>query len=537
MITIVRAGLVILSLLITIICSQCQIYNDSTLPSTKEAWKHGMEALDEQEVPTDNEPQGTVTSWNTTVIIPPETAVLGDGEPQIMSTLCRAKERNVSQSAEAPGDKEEMRQEGDKPELWHSCQNTQASINDTSEPNNDTTSEPIVETKPPHPCANYTRPWPRCELDNSENINHTDFLAQSITKVSLSLFQKLMTKDRNVNMVFSPLSVALILSHLLLGTRGITKERLQEALFYPHNSDCVHTAINQLGKSKGFRLASKIFHQPDIVLNEFFINDSKEFYNSTPQILSHDAHDNVQLINDWVADKTDNKIKKLMDQVPSDVQLVLLNAISLHAKWLKKFKLEATRKEKFQLYGTDKKTVKVAMMKSEKYPLVSFSDSVLRARIGRLHLTDNLSLVIMVPQWPHQTLSKMENQLSEDVFQQVMSRLYKDPIRPAIVSIPRIKVDTKLDLLELLDKMGLSELFYSPNLCGMASDVELAVSSGTHRSLVEANEEGVEAAGTSAISLSRTYLAFEVRQPFTFFLMNDDPMVPIFMGRIVNPAD
>ncbi|XP_030042077.1 plasma protease C1 inhibitor [Microcaecilia unicolor] len=530
-----RSELVFLSLLMTIICAQCQISNDdSTLPSTKKVPKHDMEPVYKQEGHVDNDPPGTVTSWNTTGTIPPVSAVPADNEPQTTSTLYGAQERNLSQSTEALSDKEEIRQEGDTQELKHSCQPTQASINDTVELV--TTLKPFVETEPPHRCANYASPWPHCELDSAESINHTDFLVESITKVSLSLFQKLTAKDKNVNVVFSPLSVVLILSHLLLGTRGATKEKLQEALFYPNNSDCVHTAINQLGKSKGFILASKIFHQQDIVFHEFFVNDSKEFYNSTPQILSHDASDNVQLINNWVAENTHNKIKKLMDQVPSDVQLILLNAIYLRAKWITKFKMENTKKDKFQLYGADKKTVRVAMMNSEKYPLISFSDSTLGARIGRLRLTDNMSLVIMMPQWPHQTLSNMEAQLSDDVFQQVMSKLYKEPVRPAMVSIPRIKVDTKLDLLELLDKMGLSELFYSPNLCGIAADIELAVSSGTHRSLVEVNEEGVEAAGASSISLSRAYMTFEVRQPFAFFVMNDDPVLPVFMGRIVNPA-
>ncbi|XP_029430493.1 plasma protease C1 inhibitor isoform X2 [Rhinatrema bivittatum] len=537
-----RVGLIFLLLVTTITCSQYPVPNDDSMHHIiKRSMKHDMGHGDLSTAVSDN--GQNIDSDPSMSSKDPETSQRKSlppphSEDTATNITADSTDHEAVSSVPASVPSDDMADETGPKERGQeggvsSCHPTPTSITDTLEPV--TTSESIMQiSEPVHHCANHTSPWPPCKQDPTTNLSSTEFLANSLTKVSLNLFQNIMAKDRNANVVFSPFSLILLLSHLLLGARGITKERLQEVLFHPPNSNCVHTAVNQLSKSKGFVAASAIFHHQDLIFNEFFVNESKEFYDSTPQTLTQEADQNLQLINNWVANKTHNKIKKLLEEVPGDIQLMLLNAVSLRAKWITKFKMENTRKEKFQ--KLDKSTVKVAMMNSDKYPLISFSDRVLGARIGRFGLTHNMSLVIMLPQGPQQTLSNMEKQLDDEIFQQVMNRLYKDPVRPAMVSMPKIKVDTTLELLELLDKIGLSELFYSPNFCGMSAEAELAVSSGTHRSLVEVNEEGVEAAGVSAISFARTFHTFEVRQPFLFFLLNDKPRVTVFMGRVTNPA-
>lgn len=42
--------------------------------------------------------------------------------------------------------------------------------------------------------------------------------------------------------------------------------------------------------------------------------------------------------------------------------------------------------------------IKVPMMSSKKYPVAHFTDSILKARVGQLQLSHNLSFVILMPQ-------------------------------------------------------------------------------------------------------------------------------------------
>lgn len=61
------------------------------------------------------------------------------------------------------------------------------------------------------------------------------------------------------------------------------------------------------------------------------MNASQNVYGS-PRILGNDSDANLDLINTWVAEKTNHKIKQLLDSLPSDTRLILLNAIYLSGK-------------------------------------------------------------------------------------------------------------------------------------------------------------------------------------------------------------
>lgn len=78
-------------------------------------------------------------------------------------------------------------------------------------------------------------------------------------------------------------------------------------------------------------------------------------------------------------------------------------------------------------------------------------------------------------------------------------------------------------------------MFSNPNLADMA-DGPLLVSSVLHKSSMELNEEGAEAAAATTVVISRaSNPVFHLSQPFLFALMDDKTQVPIFMGVINNP--
>lgn len=82
---------------------------------------------------------------------------------------------------------------------------------------------------------------------------------------------------------------------------------------------------------------------------------------------------------------------------------------------------------------------------------------------------------------------------------------------------------------------GLGEVFSSPNLAKIA-DGPLLVSSVMHKSSMEINEDGAEAAAATTVIISRaSNPVFHLSQPFFFALVDDLTRVPIFMGIINNP--
>lgn len=76
-----------------------------------------------------------------------------------------------------------------------------------------------------------------------------------------------------------------------------------------------------------------LFSDADMTLSESFANRSVEFYEAVPTRLLETSEENTDMINSWVANKTNNKIQRLVDSVSPSTQLMLLNAVSFNGQW------------------------------------------------------------------------------------------------------------------------------------------------------------------------------------------------------------
>ncbi|XP_042315018.1 LOW QUALITY PROTEIN: plasma protease C1 inhibitor [Sceloporus undulatus] len=299
----------------------------------------------------------------------------------------------------------------------------------------------------------------------------------------------------------------------------------------PKEFTCVHKALKALSKSDALISANAIFYQPALKLDSEFRNLTWEYYQTKMSPLNNNSNQAILDINAWVSKHTGNKIKKLLEHLEPDVQMMLLNAVYFQAKWKTLFKQKNTKLEDFYRPGLP--TIRVPMLMSKKYPVASYFDSILQAKVGRFQLSHNMSLVIIVPRSLSQSLSEVEERLSADVFKSVMTKLESITFKPTIVSLPKFKVESSQDLMEIIGGMDYG-FFFDASLCGISPDTELVISSAQHKAVVQISEEGVEAAAISGASLARSANFFEVQQPFLFSLSMDGK-APVFLGRITDP--
>lgn len=400
----------------------------------------------------------------------------------------------------------------------------------TSQFCNQSTTEPIQPTT--QPTTGPLCPEPIISCPDSESHSAETILREALMDFSLKLYHAFSSvKKAETNMAFSPFSIASLLTQVLLGAGSSTKENLETVLSYPKDFTCVHEALKAF-TSKGFTSVSQIFHSPDVAIRDAFVNASRSLYGSSPRVLGNDSNDNLDLINTWVAEKTNHRIKQILDNLPSDTQFVLLNAIYLSAKWKTTFDHTKTMPERFYHKSS---AIKVPMMTSKKYPVAHFTDPTLKAKVGQLQLNHNLSLVILVPQNIKHRLEDMERALTTSVFKAIMRKLEMTRPQPTLLMMPRIKVKSKQDMLSVMEKLEFFDFSYDLNLCRLTENLDLQVSAMQHQTVLELTESGVEAAAASAISVARSLLIFEVQQPFLFLLWDTQHGFPVFMGRVYDP--
>ncbi|XP_041095388.1 uncharacterized protein LOC121307277 isoform X1 [Polyodon spathula] len=388
------------------------------------------------------------------------------------------------------------------------------------------------EVTPPPRCHGYKQAWLPCL--GGPSPSGKAILGESLLEFSVSLYRAIADAQTSPrNLFFSPLSVAMALSHLLLGARGDTQSALEQALFLPAEFECLHKELSSLS-SPNLLTASQIYVRQGLELQELFKNQSKEFYGAWPQLLSNDSEANVRLVNDWVAKHTEDKIKHLLDDVPATTELLLLNAIYYQGKWKIRFDVKKTVKEGFLSFG---KHVVVPVMKSQSYKLASLHHRGLQAKVGRFILSGGVSFLVLLPTDPSlDSLLALESRLSSKLLADVVQQLRQATAHSTMVSLPRLRLDVKTDLAYILEKLGLLELFNSPNLCGLSPQAGLFVSDALHRAVLDLGESGVEAAAATSISLARSVFVFDALQPFILVLWDDALRAPLFMGRVTDPS-
>ncbi|KAM6205411.1 LOW QUALITY PROTEIN: plasma protease C1 inhibitor [Sarcoramphus papa] len=378
------------------------------------------------------------------------------------------------------------------------------------------------------PCPGDEEPAEACRAPTGEQ---QAAVAEALGTFALRFYQHMAEAAQpDANLLFSPINVAMGLSHLLLGARGETRERLGAILAYPPELACVHSAPAAARQRARFFSAAQIFHHPELHLRPRFLNESWHFYGARPRALSGTESLDLLRVNEWVREASRGLLPGLLPALPPQPRLLLLSAVHLQAAW--RTPLEAKQTVPLPFLRPGRPPV-VPTMTSKKYPVASFT-ARLQVQVGRLELSGGLSLVVLVPLGPLEALGTLERTLDPATFLGLLRRAARTPPQTTALALPRLRLDLALDVVALVHDMDYG-LFLDAELCGLARGPAAAVDAARHRAVLVLDEAGVEAAGAMATSVARTALLLEALRPFLFVLWHDAGAVPLFMGRLSDP--
>ncbi|XP_062328260.1 serpin peptidase inhibitor, clade F (alpha-2 antiplasmin, pigment epithelium derived factor), member 2b [Osmerus eperlanus] len=364
--------------------------------------------------------------------------------------------------------------------------------------------------------------------EGCESLGHSpqskEALAKAILRLGMRVLENLKTTPEQPNVIVSPLSISLALSQLALGSVNETEELLMRHL-HDNTLACYHQSLHNLLaqlKDSDLQLATRIFLKPGFQPRSEFIQESLRMYDSEPVPL-----EGLKEVNEWVKKATNGFMSEFLSSLPPNLVLMLINAVHFKGEWRNRFDSRFTSRGAFHI--DENHIVDVDMMEGAKHPLSLLSDYDLEAQVARFPFRKMMSLLVVMPTSGHVNISTLAAKLN---ISDLYDRLPKE--RAMQVKLPKFKLQYTQELQETLTSMGLGELFVGPNLAGI-SEGPLLVSSVHHRTSMEINEEGAEAAAASSVGVSRSNPSFNLNQPFFFALMDDMTQAPIFLGVITNP--
>jgi len=388
-------------------------------------------------------------------------------------------------------------------------------------------------------CSNNLAPVP--ELEDIVMTQKSVQLVKADNAFTFNLFNSL-PESQGKNVMVSPLSISLALSMTLNGADGTTKADMINALGLKElsveeinqvYSDLI-TALKKADPNVVMNVANSIWIKKNYPVLEPFILTNQKYYDAHVEKLDFNSAA-LNTINSWVNEKTNAKIPKILDEISAEEIMFLINAIYFNGKWQVQFEKSQTQDGPFTLAsGT---LVSVPLMKiKEKFGYSEQSGyEALKMPYGR----GKFEMVILLPdvgKSPDQVMA----QLSPSAWQTLKSSL-NSPVK-IDVWMPRLKFTWESDLNGILSSLGMAVAFSESqaNFSKINTNDRLFITKVKHKTFVEVNEEGTEAAAVTSVGIGVTSVGpggpeFHAIRPFLFFITEEDTGAILFAGKVENP--
>lgn len=373
-------------------------------------------------------------------------------------------------------------------------------------------------------------------------------IATNNNRFAFDLYQELI-KNENGNIFFSPFSISTALAMTYAGADQNTANEMANTMHFDENIPSFHLNygkyLNQLEtNAKGniqLRIANRLWGEKTYELKSSFIDLNKKAYDSPLQKVDfvHNYESSRVQINNWVEEKTEDRIKDLLPpgSITTDTRLVLTNAIYFKGDWLYQFKKGNTKPRKF--YTSAKKSNETQFM-NFKGGLNYFEND--GYKMLRLPYKGNKQSMVLVLPNKVEDLNRIEKVQNPKMFNQVFWANKPE----VIVSIPKFKLTQPLGLKNYLKQMGIQEAFTDgANFSKMTPSNDLYISDVVHKAFIEIDEKGTEAAAATAVvmqiesampSRPEKPKEFIADHPFLFYIIDNETKAILFMGRMMNPV-
>ena len=344
------------------------------------------------------------------------------------------------------------------------------------------------------------------------------------------------------NMMMSPLSISLALSMTLNGAETTTKTDMINTMgFNGFNVGEINqiyldliTALKNADPKVVMNVANSIWIKKNYPVLEPFITTNQKYYDARIEKLEFDLNA-LKAINGWVNEKTNTKIPEILDKISGDEIMFLINAIYFKGQWKIQFDKAKTQDESFSL--TRGGSVSVPMMKvNELFGYsVQTGFKALKMPYGR----GKFGMTLLLPEdgkKPDQIMAELTPSTWIALENSLSGTSKTD------VWLPRFKFSYGCDLKELLSSMGMSVAFTSglADFSKINPDDDLFITKAIHKTFIEVNEEGTDAAGATLIAIGKTSAGlsepvFHATKPFLFFITEEDTHAILFAGKVENP--
>ena len=390
----------------------------------------------------------------------------------------------------------------------------------------------------------------KTENDQSEIPNLPEKsakLIESDNSFGLELFSQVASlAEKNKNTTVSPLSVSLALAMTYNGAQGETKTEMEKAMklsgLTPEQINNSHKALVAALQSSDpdvvLEIANAIYYHQGFTVLPDFTSTNRNFYNAEVNSLNFaNTSEALKTINGWVSQKTHNKIPTIIDAIDPALRMILLNAVYFNGIWKNKFGERDTHNYPFYLADGTQKDVPSMKLETS----LEYTSNELFSAVNLPYGNGQFQMTVLLPN-EGKTTKNVISELNMDNWQK-WTKSFKTE-NSVVVNMPRFKFSWKLKLNDILQSMGMKQAFIGDvaNFSGITGEKDLYIGYVIHKTYIDVNENGTEAAAVTAVGMFTTGYGgpdlkkyFTVNRPFLFAITEKTTGAILFIGEVTNP--
>ncbi|MBN2485883.1 MAG: serpin family protein [Bacteroidales bacterium] len=391
-----------------------------------------------------------------------------------------------------------------------------------------------------------------CDFSAIEGPNRKDMntgevksaIVEANNAFALNIFKEInKNEELQKNVFISPLSMYYALSLAGIGAEKETLEAFQVVLDQKgYDKQTMLEAISGLynevlpkNNLVTVEIANSVWPADWFPVKKGFIDIARNYFDAEVQNLDYSVPEASTIINNWVEEKTHDKIKDLLGELDDETVLVLVNAIYFKGDWKYQFNDSANVSDNF--YTNAGTTERVVFMKQlENF---SYLENDLFSSVKLPYVDSNYFMVVLLPS---------ANKNANDIIGEMTVENWSDwmesySVEEVSISLPKFKYTFGTrNIIPELSALGLDIAFTGlANFSGI-SDTSILISQVVHKAFIEVNEEGSEAAAATGIVFEITSVGeppktkyFNVNRPFVFAICEKKSNAIMFMGKVMLP--
>ena len=366
---------------------------------------------------------------------------------------------------------------------------------------------------------------------SSQNADVTDF--------AIRLFKA--SNEKGKNTLISPLSVLCALAMTANGAEEETLAQMEEVLGMTTEelNLYLYSYMKNLPQGDKYKLslANSIWFTEDerFTVNQDFLQTNADYYGADIYKAPFDKQ-TLKDINNWVKQNTNGMIPEILDQIPPEAIMYLVNALAFEAEWSEIYEKHQVKDGEFTKEDGTKQDVKFMYGSEGTY----FEDEKATGFMKR-YVGGKYAFVALLPD-EGVTVSEYIASLDGES----LNALLANPQYATVhTSIPKFETEYKVEMSEILKSMGMTEAFDMYNAdfegFGTSTDGNIYISRVLHKTFISVGEKGTKAGAATIVEMKDGAAAEPTEpkevyldRPFVYMLVDCENNIPFFIGTMMD---